>query len=77
MFTSAPCLTTSDREFFGLCDGIFLNYWWTPESMLSSKNRAGSRLRDVYVGVDVFGRGTRDGGGFNVVQVRGRVVLDS
>uniref|UniRef100_A0A161MJH9 Cytosolic endo-beta-n-acetylglucosaminidase n=1 Tax=Triatoma infestans TaxID=30076 RepID=A0A161MJH9_TRIIF len=31
-------------------------------------NNAGSRKRDVFVGVDVFGRGCRGGGGFGTVE---------
>ncbi|KAF0296327.1 Cytosolic endo-beta-N-acetylglucosaminidase [Amphibalanus amphitrite] len=54
--------------FFRLCDGIFLNYCWTPAGLAASQRRAGPRRRDVYVGVDVFGRGCPGGGGFNSVQ---------
>ena len=60
-------------EFFDACDGIFLNYTWTDEDLDSSKEIAlcKNRLYDVYVGVDVFGRNCRGGGGFstNVVSV--------
>ena len=48
-----------------MCDGIFLNYGWSEAGLLSSRSVAGERCTDVYVGVDVFGRGVFGGGGFN------------
>lgn len=51
--------------FFDACDGIFLNYFWTPENIANSALAAGDRTCDVYVGIDVFGRSTYGGGGFN------------
>ena len=65
--------------FLDACDGIFLNYTWkvgtggdddkesldNSLSYLQSRNMRESRRRDVYVGVDVFGRGCFGGGGFN------------
>ncbi|OWF35240.1 cytosolic endo-beta-N-acetylglucosaminidase-like [Mizuhopecten yessoensis] len=56
--------------FFDVCDGIFLNYNWKDASLRRSKELASSRGRamDVYVGVDVFGRGCLGGGGFNTVE---------
>lgn len=57
------------RPFFKACDGIFLNYTWKPEYLVQSKITAGQRDRDVYVGVDVFGRGCFGGGGFNTCEV--------
>ncbi|KAJ8890082.1 hypothetical protein PR048_009589 [Dryococelus australis] len=56
------CVT---RTFFDNCDGIFLNYCWTDEKLKNSVKNAGSRKQDVYVGVDVFGRGCFGGGGYN------------
>ena len=52
--------------FFDACDGIFLNYWWSvPGSLNDFVSAAGpKRQNDVYVGVDVFGRGTYEGGGY-------------
>lgn len=57
--------------FFDACDGIFLNYNWNDKCLKHSKELASSRGRpmDVYVGVDVFGRGCLGGGGFNTVEV--------
>ena len=58
-------------NFYDACDGIFLNYTWKDENLDNSKEMALSRGRchDVYVGVDVFGRGCRGGGGFNSKEV--------
>jgi hypothetical protein len=46
-------------------DGIFLNYNWTPEGAEKSAVLADQRPLDVYVGTDVFGRGTYGGGGYD------------
>ncbi len=37
--------------------------------LLQSKINAGQRYRDVFVGIDVFGRGCFGGGGFNTCEV--------
>ncbi|KAK8773186.1 hypothetical protein V5799_012281 [Amblyomma americanum] len=55
--------------FFGLCDGIFLNFRWTEDMLQRSAQLAGDRKADVYVGVDVFARNTPYLGGFNTPQV--------
>ncbi len=57
------------RPFFNVCDGIFLNYTWKSEMLIQSKINAGKRYRDVFVGIDVFGRGCFGGGGFNTCEV--------
>jgi len=53
------------------CDGIFLNYWWKESSLEQSQQFSSElgRLHDVYVGVDVFGRGCCGDGGFNTAEV--------
>ena len=58
--------------FFDVCDGIFLNYLITQEKLERSKALADKdgRQYDVYAGIDVFGRGSPSGGGFNCKQVR-------
>nr|CAD7588708.1 unnamed protein product [Timema genevievae] len=61
-------LNELNRPFFELCDGIFLNYCWSEINLEKSVENAGSRRIDVYVGVDVFGRGCFGGGGFNTTQ---------
>ena len=37
--------------------------------LLESKINAGGRYRDVFVGIDVFGRGCFGDGGFNTCEV--------
>ena len=56
------------RPYFDLCDGIFLNYNWTESGLASSGRLARERKGEVYVGIDVFGRGCPGGGGFNSCQ---------
>ncbi len=54
------------RYFFSLCDGIFLNYHWKRQFLADTQMMVGNaRSKDVFVGIDVFGRGTFGGGGFN------------
>lgn len=54
------------------CDGIFLNYTWT-ESRLNGSRLFAEKLnrdvKDIYVGLDVWGRGCPGGGGFNSAYV--------
>ena len=68
-------LNAKNRVYFNNCDGIFLNYWWQPGDLVVTRQNAGNRFdfvrsltsskRDVYVGVDVWGRGSFSGGGYN------------
>lgn len=58
-------LNEKNRDFFEACDGIFLNYCWDENALIESVNTAGDRKHDVYVGIDVFGRGCIGGGGFS------------
>ena len=65
-------LNQFNEPFFNVCDGIFLNYTWNDWMLASSKTAASSsssRVTDVYVGIDVFGRGCFGGGGYNSVAV--------
>ncbi|XP_071397021.1 cytosolic endo-beta-N-acetylglucosaminidase [Centroberyx affinis] len=57
-------LNLSNRVFFDACDGFFTNYNWTEQSLEWMKAYSGvqGRQADVYVGVDVFGRGEVVGG---------------
>ncbi|KAK6929511.1 Glycoside hydrolase, family 85 [Dillenia turbinata] len=50
---------------FDICDGIFVNYKWKEEYLKLSADAAGYRKFDVYMGIDVFGRGTYGGGKWN------------
>lgn len=58
-------LNEHNKTAFEICDGIFLNYGWKDSNLENSLSRAGARQYDVYVGIDVFGRGCFGGGGFN------------
>ncbi|GAA6046476.1 hypothetical protein JCM3770_004941 [Rhodotorula araucariae] len=61
-------VTDSNFPFFDACDSIFLNYWWRHDqldsttALLDRLDR--SRCHDVYFGIDIYGRGTFAGGGF-------------
>ncbi|KAF9164402.1 hypothetical protein DFQ26_001494 [Actinomortierella ambigua] len=57
-------LTEKNKPFFEQSDGIFTNYTWDPPSVKLSIQLAGNRRRDVYTGIDIWGRGTFGGGGF-------------
>ena len=63
-------LNDKNRIFFEACDAIFVNYTWKPENLESSIRNLPNEDRrfDVYVGVDVFGRGCLGGGGFECRQ---------
>lgn len=60
------------RDFFLNCDGIYLNYQWT-ENRLKNTSEMVKQLqrdvRDVYVGLDIFARGTSGIGKFNCTHV--------
>ncbi|XP_002520784.3 cytosolic endo-beta-N-acetylglucosaminidase 1 [Ricinus communis] len=58
-------LNENNKPFFDICDGIFANYWWAKDYPKNSAVVAGDRKFDVYMGVDVFGRGTYGGGEWN------------
>ncbi|XP_054718354.1 cytosolic endo-beta-N-acetylglucosaminidase-like [Uloborus diversus] len=58
-------LNEHNRNFFLVCDGIFLNYGWKEENLSKSISEAADRVTDIYVGIDVFGRGCFGGGGFS------------
>ncbi|KAJ9160381.1 hypothetical protein P3X46_025788 [Hevea brasiliensis] len=58
-------LNEKNKPFFDICDGIFTNYWWNEDYPKLSAAVAGDRKFDVYMGIDVFGRGTYGGGKWN------------
>ncbi|BGP31143.1 hypothetical protein JCM10296v2_002907 [Rhodotorula toruloides] len=62
------CVDELNRPFFLACDSIFLNYWWRSEQLVATSQEiqqtCPGRAADVCVGIDVFGRGTLAGGGF-------------
>lgn len=65
----APALTLIPRLFFDACDGLFVNYNWKEEHLERTRELAGQRHADVYIGVDVFARGDVVGGGFDTNKV--------
>ena len=70
MFGVDNLRNVSCRVFFDVSDGIFLNYGWNQTDLALSGRAAGPERRyDVYVGVDVFGRGVFGGGGWNTNKV--------
>ncbi|CAN6569020.1 unnamed protein product [Malus baccata var. baccata] len=58
-------LNEKNKPFFDICDGIFVNYTWKENYPRLSAAVAGDRKYDVYMGIDVFGRGTFGGGQWN------------
>ncbi|KAK6932967.1 Glycoside hydrolase, family 85 [Dillenia turbinata] len=58
-------LNDNNQPFFDICDGIFVNYSWQEDYPKLSADAAGDRKFDVYMGIDVFGRGTYGGGQWN------------
>ncbi|KAJ6805984.1 cytosolic endo-beta-N-acetylglucosaminidase 1-like [Iris pallida] len=55
-------LNEKNKPFFDLCDGLFANYTWRESYPKNSAVFAGDRRFDVYMGIDVFGRGSYGGG---------------
>ncbi|NWS76170.1 ENASE acetylglucosaminidase, partial [Crotophaga sulcirostris] len=58
-------LNEENRVFFDACDGLFTNYNWKESNLEHSRELAGLRRTDVYVGIDVFGRGEVISSGFD------------
>jgi endo-beta-N-acetylglucosaminidase D len=58
-------LNELNKEFFDLTDAFFVNYTWKDINLQNTKKNALDRLSDVFIGVDVFGRGCLGDGGFN------------
>ncbi|KAM5556757.1 cytosolic endo-beta-N-acetylglucosaminidase 1 [Rosa sericea] len=58
-------LNEKNKPFFDISDGIFVNYAWEQNYPKLSAAVAGDRKFDVYMGIDVFGRGTFGGGQWN------------
>jgi mannosyl-glycoprotein endo-beta-N-acetylglucosaminidase len=60
-------LNAKNKPFFDACDAIFLNYAWDQSAAAASAAAAAAsdRTCDVFLGVDVFGRGTFGGGKLN------------
>lgn len=62
----ASTLDARNALFLDSCDGLFLDYHWRLRGLRASgvTAAAAGRARDVFVGVDVWGRGTWGGGGW-------------
>ncbi|CAG8517867.1 3848_t:CDS:2 [Ambispora leptoticha] len=59
-------LDDANYPFFKSTDGIFVNYTWQAHFPALSAARAGEiRQREVYTGIDIWGRNTYGGGGFS------------
>ncbi|XP_069786339.1 cytosolic endo-beta-N-acetylglucosaminidase isoform X2 [Narcine bancroftii] len=61
-------LNKNNKVFFDSCDGIFLNYNWKEKHLEQMVTLVEARHADIYVGVDVFGRGDVVGGMFETYQ---------
>lgn len=63
-------LTEMNQIFFEASDAIFINYTWKERSLSHTRCLLAnpSQCKDVYYGVDVFGRGCVGGGGYNCGQ---------
>ncbi|CAD5228102.1 unnamed protein product [Bursaphelenchus okinawaensis] len=64
------CLNEKNNTFAQRCDGLFTNYTWNRRHLKVTKkfveeNKTQLSTYDIYFGVDVFGRGAFEGGGFN------------
>ncbi|BGP15215.1 hypothetical protein JCM10213_000833 [Rhodosporidiobolus nylandii] len=63
-------LSSMNLPYLLAADSLFVNYWWRPDSLasssalLSSLQLPLSRRSDIFFGIDVFGRGSYGGGGF-------------
>ncbi|GLC35518.1 hypothetical protein PLESTB_000198900 [Pleodorina starrii] len=55
-------LTRLNAPFFDAADALFVNYRWGEAAPAAVAAAAGSRAADVFMGVDVFGRGSYGGG---------------
>ncbi|CAN0054085.1 unnamed protein product, partial [Choristocarpus tenellus] len=63
------CLNSHNQVFFDACDGIYTNYAWKDDTPQRCAIEAKDRRFDVYMGIDVFGRGTWGGGGMDSSKV--------
>ncbi|CAD5235462.1 unnamed protein product [Bursaphelenchus xylophilus] len=64
------CLNVYNQVFAEKCDGLFTNYTWNRRHLKATekfvqRKKTTLSTYDIYFGVDVFGRGAFEGGGFN------------
>ncbi|GAA5862640.1 hypothetical protein JCM5353_001233, partial [Sporobolomyces roseus] len=61
-------LNEKNTPFLTACDSIFLNYFWTPAlvaaTLMVLPDVKGVNENQIYFGIDMFGRGSYGGGGF-------------
>ncbi|EFJ50266.1 hypothetical protein VOLCADRAFT_58694, partial [Volvox carteri f. nagariensis] len=55
-------LTRLNAPFLDVADALFVNYTWREGAPEQAAAAAGGRAADVFMGVDVFGRGSYGGG---------------
>jgi mannosyl-glycoprotein endo-beta-N-acetylglucosaminidase len=62
-------ISDKNRVFLDACDAVFLDYHWAHAGLLRSVAATPpGRARDVFVGLDVWGRGMIGDGGWNSVE---------
>ncbi|KAF3934320.1 hypothetical protein ABW19_dt0208585 [Dactylella cylindrospora] len=62
-------LSPANKPFFEASSGLFVNYGWRPLNQLlitAALSKLMNRNYDVYMGIDIFGRGTFGGGQWGV-----------
>lgn len=71
-FVTGECLHQNELNnlnlpFFSTTDGLFLNYCWTENKLKSSAQLVEllDRKYDLFIGIDIFGRGCFGGGGMS------------
>lgn len=57
-------LNQENEQFFKAAGSIFTNYHWDRNAPVRSGVKAGTRRTDVFTGIDIHGRNTFGGGGF-------------
>jgi endo-beta-N-acetylglucosaminidase D len=71
-------LNDMNNEFFDATDGIFINYFWkadTPRAAFEKAKAMGRQSNEVYMGSDVWGRGSF-ASGFETWRVSINIVQD-
>ncbi|KAK6537950.1 hypothetical protein TWF694_010845 [Orbilia ellipsospora] len=62
-------LSPANAPFFKASSALFTNYRWNPLTQLlttAALSKSLNRSADVYMGIDIFGRGTFGGGGWGI-----------
>ena len=58
-------VTQKNKIFYELTDSFYTNYWWD-DTKLQSDIKESIRNKTIYIGNDVWGRGTYGGGQFDL-----------